>query len=45
LGHYREIKEFAKNLNEEYAVFANKVVELANGFEDELILNLVEEYM
>jgi predicted ATPase/signal transduction histidine kinase/CheY-like chemotaxis protein/tRNA A-37 threonylcarbamoyl transferase component Bud32 len=45
MGDMREIKEFAKNLNEEYGVFANKVVELANGFEDEMILGLVEEYM
>ena len=32
-------------LDEEYAVFAKKVIELAGGFEDELILNLVEGYM
>jgi signal transduction histidine kinase/ActR/RegA family two-component response regulator len=45
MGDMREIKEFAKNLDDEYAVFANKVIELANGFEDEMILGLVEEYM
>ena len=45
MGDMREIKEFAMQLDDEYGVFANKVVELANGFEDELILNLVEEYM
>jgi predicted ATPase/signal transduction histidine kinase/CheY-like chemotaxis protein/tRNA A-37 threonylcarbamoyl transferase component Bud32 len=44
-GDMREIKEFAMQLDDEYVVFANKVVELANGFEDEMILNLVEEYM
>jgi predicted ATPase/signal transduction histidine kinase/tRNA A-37 threonylcarbamoyl transferase component Bud32/ActR/RegA family two-component response regulator len=45
MGDMREIKEFANQLDDEYVVFANKVVELANGFEDEMILNLVEEYM
>ncbi len=45
MGDMREIKDFANQLDEEYAVFANKVVELANGFEDEVILSLVEEYM
>jgi predicted ATPase/signal transduction histidine kinase/CheY-like chemotaxis protein/tRNA A-37 threonylcarbamoyl transferase component Bud32 len=44
MGDMREIKEFAKNLDEEYGVFARKVIELANGFEDEMILNLAEEY-
>ena len=45
MGDMREIKEFAKNLDEEYGAFARKVIELANGFEDEVILSLVEEYM
>jgi predicted ATPase/signal transduction histidine kinase/CheY-like chemotaxis protein len=45
MGDMREIKDFANQLDEEYAVFANKVVELADGFEDEVILSLVEEYM
>jgi predicted ATPase/signal transduction histidine kinase/tRNA A-37 threonylcarbamoyl transferase component Bud32/ActR/RegA family two-component response regulator len=44
MGDMREIKEFAMQLDEEYVVFANKVIELANGFEDEMILALVEEY-
>jgi predicted ATPase/signal transduction histidine kinase/ActR/RegA family two-component response regulator len=44
MGDMREIKDFAMQLDEEYVVFARKVVELANGFEDEMILNLVEEY-
>jgi predicted ATPase/signal transduction histidine kinase/tRNA A-37 threonylcarbamoyl transferase component Bud32/ActR/RegA family two-component response regulator len=45
MGDMREIKEFAMQLDDEYAVFANKVIELANGFEDEMILSLLEEYM
>jgi len=45
MGDMREIKDFAMQLDEEYAVFAKKVIELAGGFEDELILNLVEGYM
>jgi signal transduction histidine kinase/ActR/RegA family two-component response regulator len=45
MGDMREIKDFANQLDEEYAVFAKKVIELAGGFEDELILSLVEEYM
>jgi predicted ATPase/signal transduction histidine kinase/CheY-like chemotaxis protein/tRNA A-37 threonylcarbamoyl transferase component Bud32 len=45
MGDMREIKEFAMQLDDEYSVFANKVIELAGGFEDEMILNLVEGYM
>jgi predicted ATPase/signal transduction histidine kinase/DNA-binding NarL/FixJ family response regulator/tRNA A-37 threonylcarbamoyl transferase component Bud32 len=45
MGDMREIKEFAKNLDEEYSVFANKVIELANGFEDEMILSLLDKYV
>ncbi len=44
MGDMREIKEFAKNLDEEYVVFAKKLIELAGGFEDEAILALAEEY-
>jgi predicted ATPase/signal transduction histidine kinase/CheY-like chemotaxis protein len=45
MGDMREIKDFANQLDEQYTVFSGKLIELANGFEDELILNLVEEYM
>jgi CheY-like chemotaxis protein len=45
MGDMRAIKDFAMQLDGEYAVFAGKLIELANGFEDEVILSLVEEYM
>ena len=45
MGDMREIKEYVMKFDEEYAVFARKIIELANGFEDEMILSLVEEYM
>jgi signal transduction histidine kinase/CheY-like chemotaxis protein len=45
MGDMREIKDFANQLDDEYGVFARKVIELAGGFEDEMILSLVEEYM
>jgi predicted ATPase/signal transduction histidine kinase/CheY-like chemotaxis protein/tRNA A-37 threonylcarbamoyl transferase component Bud32 len=45
MGDMREIKDFVNQLDEEYAVFARKVIELAGGYEDEMILSLVEEYM
>jgi len=44
MGDMREIKDFATELDDEYAVFARKIIELAGGFEDEVILNLVEGY-
>ena len=34
-----------EQLNSQYAAFANKVRELARGFEDEEILALIEEHM
>jgi len=45
MGDMREIKEYVMKLDEEYAVFARKVTELAGGYEDELILSLVEGYI
>jgi predicted ATPase/signal transduction histidine kinase/CheY-like chemotaxis protein len=45
MGDMRDIKDFAMQLDDEYAVFARKVIELAGGFEDEMILSLVEGYM
>jgi len=45
MGDMREIKDFAMQLDDEYAVFARKIIELAGGFEDEMILSLVEEYL
>jgi predicted ATPase len=45
MGDMRAIKDFAMQLDGKYAVFAGKLIELANGFEDEVILSLVEEYM
>ncbi|WP_083234926.1 hybrid sensor histidine kinase/response regulator [Candidatus Marithrix sp. Canyon 246] len=45
MGDMREIKDFANQLDDEYAAFAKKIIELAGGFEDELILSLVEGYI
>ena len=45
MGDMREIKDFAMQLDDEYGVFARKLIELAGGFEDEVILSLVEEYI
>jgi predicted ATPase/signal transduction histidine kinase/CheY-like chemotaxis protein/tRNA A-37 threonylcarbamoyl transferase component Bud32 len=45
MGDMREIKEYAMQLDKKYIVFANKIVELAKGFEDEQILSLIEEFI